>query len=249
MLKIKVINYETGESYERKLTPTFLSNREFIIGRYPICDLILSAPEVSRLHASIEYQWGQYYFIDLGSTCGSQINGKEVLADQPLPLKSNDVIRIGDFIILVNIIPVNEDVELNGNHRIDRRPNENGSKLDITQRYQSLSKRKVELNGDRRINHPPESITNLGSVHINQLIFKVEELEEQGIYQQGVLEFRFQGKLLVEGLSLSKSLRQDAVDIGQEKLNAGKFCILIEYSAHFTVWEEKSIKEPYRNNY
>ena len=244
MLKIKVVHYETGESHERKLAPKSLSNHKFIIGRYPICDMILSAPEVSRLHASIEYQRGQYYFVDLGSKWGSQINGEEVLADQPFLLKSNDVIRIGDFIILVN-----EEISLNGDHRIDQPPTENGSQINIAQYYHSLSKKKFELNGDQRINAPPKYVTNLDSIQTNQLIFMVEELEAQGIYQQCASEFWFQGKLLVVSLSLAKSLRQDAIDICQEKLDAGKFCILVEYSAHFTVWEEKSIKEPSRNHF
>ena len=200
MLKIKVINYETGEFYEKKLTPETLLPSGGLIGRQPSCALILNRPEVSRVHGKIEYQRGQYYFTDLGSTDGSQVNGKEVPSNQRFLLKPDDVIRIGDFILLV------KEVVLNGHLTIDRRPNEPVAKID--------------------------------TVQIDQLIFKVEELKNQGVYPQGSSEFRFQGKLLVEGLSLSKHLRRKAVALCQAELDAGKFCILVEHSAHFTVWHE-----------
>ena len=238
MLKIKVINYETGESYERKLTPGALTKREFIIGRYPICNLILSSPEVSRMHAKVECKMGQYYFTDLGSTCGSQINGEEVFPNQPLLLKPNDVIRIGDFILLLH-----EEVELKGDRRVDRRPDENGSKLNAVQINQLLAKKKVYLNNDHTLAHRSDSpVVKVDPVQINQLLFKAEELKNQGIYRQGSSEFRFRGRLLVEGISLSRHLRQKAIDLCQAKLDTGKFCVLVDHSDHFTIWQEKPIK-------
>ena len=209
MLKIKVINYETGESYEKKLTPETLIQSGVLIGRQPSCDLILSSPEVSRVHGKIEYQQGQYYFTDLGSTDGSQVNGKEVLSNQRLLLKPDDVIRIGDFILLVKDVVLNVHYTTDRGHTIGRRPDQAVAKID--------------------------------AVQIPQLIFKVEDLKNQGVYSQGSSEFRFQGKLLVEGLSLSKPLRRKAVALCQAELDMGKFCILVEYSDHFTVWHEKSI--------
>lgn len=204
MLKIKVINYQTGESHEKKLPPEILIQSGVLIGRQPSCDLILSSPEVSRVHGKIKYQRGQYYFTDLGSTDGSQVNGKEALTNQLFLLKPDDVIRIGDFILLV------KEVALNDNHIIDRRPDKSEAQID--------------------------------SVQIHPLIFKVEDLKNQGVYRQGSSEFRFQGKLLVEGLSLSKQLRKKAVALCQAELNAGKLCVLVEHVAHFTVWQEKSIE-------
>ncbi len=204
MLKIKVINYETGESYEEKLIPKTLIQGGVLIGRQPSCDLILSSPEVSRVHGKIESQRGRYYFTDLGSTDGSQVNGEEALSNHHFPLKPDDVIRIGAFILLV------KDVELNGAPTINRSPDEHVAKIDSIQ-------------------NPP-------------LVFKVEDLKNQGVYQQDSSEFRFQGKLLVEDLSLSKHLHQKAVDLCQAELDAGIFCILVEHSAHFTVWREKPAK-------
>ena len=237
MLKIKVINYETGESFERKLSPKSLNKDGILIGRLPSCDLILSSPDVSRVHGKIECLKGKYFYIDQDSTCGSQIKGEEVQPNQHYLLTSNDVIRIGDFILLLN-----EEVDVNGNYRIDRRPDRNGAQTNSIQNYQAFSNRKVEQNNGYSIRQPSDNEPEQNSAQNDLLIIKVEELEEQGIYRQGASEFRFQGRLLVEGLTISKSFRQDAIEISIEKLNAGIFCLLIEYSAHFTIWEEKSIK-------
>ena len=243
MLKIKVVNYETGESYEKKLSSKSLNRDGILIGRLPSCDLILSSPDVSRVHGKIECLRGKYFYIDQDSTCGSQIKGEEVQPNQHYLLMPNDVIRIGDFILLLN-----EEVELNGNYRIDRRPDKNGAQIGAKQNHQAFSKRNGELNNGRSISQSSEDSSNLGFDQIDLLIIKVEDLERQGIYQQGASEFRFQGRLLVEGLTISKSFRQDAIELSVEKLNAGLFCLLIEYSAHFTIWEEKTLKGIYRNH-
>ena len=202
MLKIKVINSETGESHEKKLTPKTPIQNGMLIGRQPSCDLILSSPEVSRVHGKIKYHQGQYYFTDLGSTDGSQVNGKEVLTNELFLLKPDDVIRIGDFILLV------KEVALNGNNTIEKPSDAPNSEID--------------------------------SIQIHPSIFKVEELKKQGVYRQGSAELVYQEKLLVEGLSLGKHLRKKALALCQAELDAGKFCILVEHIAHFTIWQEKS---------
>ncbi len=243
MVKIKVINYETGESYEKKISSKTLNQDGILIGRLPSCDLILSSPDVSRVHGKIECLKGKYFYIDQDSTCGSQIKGEEVQPNRHYLLMPDDVIRIGDYILLLN-----EEVELNGNHRINRRPDRNGAQIDSTQSYEGGSSRNSGLNNGHS-SQPSEYRSETDSTQNDLLILKVEDLEKQGIYQQGASAFRFQNRLLVEGLTISKSFRQDAVELSLEKLNAGSFCLLIEYSAHFTIWEEKFIKGPYRNTF
>jgi predicted component of type VI protein secretion system len=101
MLKIKIINNQTNESREQKFTPEVLSQGRGLIGRHPNCDIVLNSADVSRVHARIIYQEGQYYFADLGSTSGSIFNDETAQTNQNFFLKPNDMIRVGDFILLV----------------------------------------------------------------------------------------------------------------------------------------------------
>ncbi|NJP12157.1 MAG: FHA domain-containing protein [Leptolyngbyaceae cyanobacterium RU_5_1] len=101
MIKIKIIHNQTGESREQKLTSEMLSQGRGLIGRHPNCDLVLNSSDVSRVHARIICQEGQYYFSDLGSTSGSIFNDETAQTNQNFFLKSNDMIRVGDFILLV----------------------------------------------------------------------------------------------------------------------------------------------------
>jgi adenylate cyclase len=65
------------------------------IGRVPPNDIVVPHPKVSRNHAMIRMlQPGEYYLIDIGSTNGTQLNGKRIVV--PMLLKDNDVIVIED---------------------------------------------------------------------------------------------------------------------------------------------------------
>ncbi len=112
MIELQVIHDQTGESQEKNLTPESLMQGGGLIGRHHGCDIVLDSPEVSRVHARIVYREGQYYFTDLGSTGGSQVNGEEAPTNENFLLKRNDIIRIGGFILLV------KQVEVNGKHTV-----------------------------------------------------------------------------------------------------------------------------------
>lgn len=114
MIKLYAIHNQTGESQEKNLTPEALMEGEGLIGRHPGCDLVLNSPEVSRVHGRIVYRKEQYYFSDLGSTSGSQINDEEAPTNQSFLLNPNDIIRIGEFTLLV------KEVEVNGNSTISQ---------------------------------------------------------------------------------------------------------------------------------
>ncbi|MUH01250.1 MFS transporter [Scytonema sp. UIC 10036] len=104
MLKVKVFNYQTGEIHPIDLTPETNSKGQCTIGRALNCDLVLVSPEVSRIHARIIYQNGDYYFTDLCSKIGSRINNEDVQANQSYILSKNDVIRVGGFVILIESV-------------------------------------------------------------------------------------------------------------------------------------------------
>lgn len=49
---------------------------------------------VSRNHAAINFSGGQYWIRDVGSKNGTFVNSRQVF-DQPVPLKTNDVLHFG----------------------------------------------------------------------------------------------------------------------------------------------------------
>jgi hypothetical protein len=63
------------------------------LGRSRQCDVVLSDPNVSRQHAEIRPRGGSWVLSDLGSTNGSQLNGRRI--DGPEVLKPGDEIELG----------------------------------------------------------------------------------------------------------------------------------------------------------
>src|SRR5438309_24041 len=62
------------------------------IGRSRQCDVVLTDPNVSRQHAEIRPRGGSWVVTDLGSTNGSQLNGRRI--------EGSEVLRTGDEIEL-----------------------------------------------------------------------------------------------------------------------------------------------------
>ena len=63
------------------------------IGRHLTNDVVVNDKRVSRHHAEIRFERGQFVLYDLGSTNGVGING--VMTHQPVPLKNNDRVSVG----------------------------------------------------------------------------------------------------------------------------------------------------------
>lgn len=55
-----------------------LSKDEIVIGRLEGCDVIVEDPSLSRRHAEIRREGDEWVLIDLGSTNGTEVNGKRV---------------------------------------------------------------------------------------------------------------------------------------------------------------------------
>jgi len=64
-----------------------------IIGRSETCDIVLQDRQVSRYHARISWQGGNYQLEDLGSKNGTHLNGRENRG--PAPLSDGDEFQIG----------------------------------------------------------------------------------------------------------------------------------------------------------
>jgi hypothetical protein len=64
------------------------------LGRRPDNDLVLNDPRVSRTHAQIRFNRGNYVLFDLNSTGGTLVNGQRI---QQCVLKPGDVISLAGF--------------------------------------------------------------------------------------------------------------------------------------------------------
>jgi hypothetical protein len=74
-----------------------LNGSKVLIGRDRLCDVCVEDAQVSRLHGLIARAAEGVYYLDLGSTNGSAVNGE---AAQRLVLANNDVIAVGDVRII-----------------------------------------------------------------------------------------------------------------------------------------------------
>jgi serine phosphatase RsbU (regulator of sigma subunit) len=72
-----------------------LADEETSIGRHPDCHIVVDAGAVSRFHAKVVRQDGQFSVVDLGSRNGTFLNGQ--LLSAPQFLREGDRIRISDI--------------------------------------------------------------------------------------------------------------------------------------------------------
>ena len=105
MLKAKVINYNNNDVYPAELAPRSTQQAECLIGRHPDCDLVLNGPAVSRVHGRVLFDGPQCFFTDLGSTDGSRLNNEEVQVNQSYAIAPDDVIRMGEFALIIEALP------------------------------------------------------------------------------------------------------------------------------------------------
>ncbi|BDI15729.1 hypothetical protein ANSO36C_15310 [Nostoc cf. commune SO-36] len=112
-MKVKVsYSPNLSEVNEVDLTIETPKRGEWLIGRSPDSDLLLDSPDISRVHAKFFMKGGNYYFCDLGSRNGSIFNGKQAEKDRPYSLSDGDVIRIADYVLILEaVVPVYEQPE------------------------------------------------------------------------------------------------------------------------------------------
>lgn len=87
---------DTGQEFE-------LKKSEIILGRDPACDLVFPSPGVSRRHARIFFEDGEYMIEDLGSRNGTIVNNKRL--SNPLSLQDGDNFYLGNAIHLTFTAP------------------------------------------------------------------------------------------------------------------------------------------------
>jgi pSer/pThr/pTyr-binding forkhead associated (FHA) protein len=101
LIRIQIIHRKTGTSQKKVLSPAIANQGGVLIGRSSKCNIVLNSLDVSRVHGKIVHTNRNYYFLDLGSTTGSQVNNCKVPTNQQILLKPEDIIRIGSFVLLV----------------------------------------------------------------------------------------------------------------------------------------------------
>lgn len=72
--------------------PMRLDRQTIRIGRHNTNDIIVNERRVSRFHAEIKYEHGQFMLYDLKSVNGVQVNGARVT--HPVPLQDRDMIHV-----------------------------------------------------------------------------------------------------------------------------------------------------------
>ncbi len=65
-----------------------------VIGTAADCDVVLSDKKLSRKHATIRYEGGEFQIADLDSSNGTHVNNEKV---QKHDLIDNDIIKLGDI--------------------------------------------------------------------------------------------------------------------------------------------------------
>jgi len=101
MLKLKTVNFDQRQFQNHQFEPTHQGQAEWLIGRNPTCDLVLSNREVSRVHGRIVWDKTAYYYLDVGSTSGSLLNGDSVPMNDKRLLHVGDLLQIGETFLYV----------------------------------------------------------------------------------------------------------------------------------------------------
>lgn len=109
MLKLKSVNFNHQLFQEYALEPA--DEREWIIGRDPRCQIVLTTLDVSRTHGRIFYEDDLYYFENI-SQHGTTLNSNELLPDESKPLHKGDLLVLGETYLQVEELTAPTSLDL-----------------------------------------------------------------------------------------------------------------------------------------
>lgn len=93
-----LLRYRLGEN--APWLEHLLTEGEMVLGREPSCTLVFSQPEISRRHASIEVKNGDLWLTDLGSSNGTQVDGRPLPPRHPVLLQLGQPFTIGPYTLV-----------------------------------------------------------------------------------------------------------------------------------------------------
>jgi glycine betaine catabolism B len=106
MLKLKSVNFNHQQFQEYNLE--FNAEYQWLIGRDPRCQLVLTTLDVSRTHARILYEDEVYYFENI-SQHGSTVNQDELLPHEKKPIHKGDLLVLGETYLQVEELATPSD--------------------------------------------------------------------------------------------------------------------------------------------
>src|SRR5260370_30127409 len=78
-----------------------LPSETLVVGRAENVDLVLSHPEVSRRHCRISRDGDTWFVEDLGSRCGTEVNGNRI--SSRTAIRPGDQIHVGPVILAFGV--------------------------------------------------------------------------------------------------------------------------------------------------
>jgi serine phosphatase RsbU (regulator of sigma subunit) len=76
-----------------------------ILGRNADCTIPLTGKQVSRQHVRLHLEADRYFLQDLGSSNGTYVNGKRILAHQSIPIGEDDTFQVGPYLFAIRPAP------------------------------------------------------------------------------------------------------------------------------------------------
>src|SRR4051794_20642757 len=92
-----------------------LKDGETVIGRAPACDLVITAPLMSRHHARVRVDGKRVFLKDAGSTYGTSYKGVKLTTEQEI--KPGDSFTLGPITLTLDC-EVHENEVLSEKHQI-----------------------------------------------------------------------------------------------------------------------------------
>jgi glycine betaine catabolism B len=109
MLKLKSVNFNHQLFQEYALEPT--EEHQWLVGRDPRCQIVLTTLDVSRTHGRIFYEGDLYYFENI-SQHGTTLNNHELLPEEKKPLSKGDLLVLGETYLQVEELAAPTSLEI-----------------------------------------------------------------------------------------------------------------------------------------
>ena len=149
MLKIKLFNPQHPlEHQELELSDHRLKDDGCLIGNSPSCGLMLPSIKVQEVHGKLFIDKGKYYFQDLTEKGITQYNDEAVNKQKSYPLETDDIIRIGEFVLIVDGLPITKKSKIKRNRNNKKNKSSNKRSLQnikaLTRKNRRTAEKKTE---------------------------------------------------------------------------------------------------------